>query len=303
MAVNTRTSLWSARWPAIAHHVLEDGRTCVETVEAAEPDEQSVVKWNLPCADCEKSSQCLNARRKELGPLLYDREIQTKPRSAESSLFPEELFEPCLRRGESFVPWWHKPFGIESRYSVASAWDIAWSENIGGDFLVKMTAVLDRQTGKRKIIDIWRDQKIRFAKQVELVQSEWLRYRDDLVVIEGDAAQQVWAQYVGDTSAVPIVSHNSTNKTDLEAGVPKLILSLEQQRWEIPFEQGTFHHENAEVFLAEAEAFGWVDGKLQGVGEHDDVVMCWWHLDFALDRLQHAGQGGQRWKVQEGSYI
>ncbi len=37
--------------------------------------------------------------------------------------------------------------------------------------------------------------------------------------------------------------------------------------------------------LAEFEAFGWNDGKLEGVGEHDDTVMCFWHLNWAIDKL------------------
>lgn len=301
--VNTRVSLWPDRWPAIAHHVLADGRTCVQTVEEAPPDEQAQVKWALPCADCEKNTACLNAKRKELGPLLYDREELTRPRSSESSLFPYELFEPCLRKEESLVPYWHKPFSIEHRYGIASAWDLAWSEKIGGDYMVKMTGYVDRQTGTRKILDIWRGNRLSFEEQVDKIVDEWGRFQDDVVVLESDAAQAIWAQYIGDTTAVPTLPHSAGGKADLAMGVPGLILSLEQGRWEIPYAVGSYHHENAEIFLAEAEAFGWVDGKLQGVGEHDDTVMAWWHLSWALDRLAGTTPGRHRAGVQPGRQI
>jgi hypothetical protein len=37
--------------------------------------------------------------------------------------------------------------------------------------------------------------------------------------------------------------------------------------------------------LSELEAFGWVDGKLEGVGEHDDTVMALWHLKWGIDTM------------------
>lgn len=271
--------MWPGRWPAIAL------QSCIDAVEGAPPDGQAEVKWNLPCAECPEQTRCLNAKRKELGGLLYDREILTKPRTSESSLFPQELFEPCLRRGESLVKFWHKPFMEEHRYGVCSAWDIAWSEKIGGDWMVKMTASVDRQTGERRILDILRVQKLTFDQQVDLIASEWGKYMDDLVVIESDAAQNVWTQHVNRNTAVPVLPHSAGGKTDLATGVPSLLIGLEQRKWIFPWTPGTWHHENMQVFLGEAEAFGWVDGKLQGVGEHDDTVMAWFHLEWGLKRL------------------
>lgn len=284
-STNTRTALWPERWPAIAL------QSCIDEVEAAAPELRSVVKWNLPCDTCPEMARCLNASRKSKGPFIYDREILTVPRSSESSLFPRELFEPGLLRGSELVPHFAKTYGIEDRFAVASAWDIAWSEKTGGDWMVKMTAVLDRESGKRRILDVLRVQKLSFAQQVQLIEAEWAKYHDDIVVIESDAAQLVWGQYVGETTAVPVVRHSAggsdgkASKRSLSEGVPSLIMELESRRWQVPYQRGTFHHENVEVFLSEAEAFGWNDGKLEGVGEHDDTVMAWWHLSWAMNRL------------------
>lgn len=292
-----KTALWGSRWPLIA---LQE---CIDKVELADPEVRSEVTWSLPCQDCQKNTACLVAKRKELGPLLFDREIQTRPRSSESSLFPRELFEPLLDREAACLAYYEKPFGVEERYQVASAWDIAWSERTGGDFMVKMTGVLDRQTGERTIIDIWRGQGLSFTQQMDLISSEWAKYRDDLVVIEADAAQKIWSQYIGETTAVPVMPHYASDKRDLAAGVPSMIMQLEGKKWRFPFKRGSFHHENMEVFLGEAEAFGWINGKLEGVGEHDDTVMAWWHLSWALDRLSSVKQKSIRRNVQPGSYI
>ncbi len=172
LAENTRVALWPERWPAIALQV------CIDRVEAApDPAAKAAVRWALPCPDCPKNTACLNAKRKELGPLLYDREILTRPRTSESSLFPFETFEKLLRPTEALVPFWHKPFSLEHRYGVAQAWDLAWSERIGGDWLVCMTGYVDRQTGVRHLLDIERWQRISFDDQVQLIERSGRRSR------------------------------------------------------------------------------------------------------------------------------
>jgi hypothetical protein len=275
--VNTRVSLWADRWPAIA---LQE---CIDKVEAAHPDVKSKVKYDLPCSDCPASSRCLNSKRKELGPLLYDREIMTKPRSQESTLFNMELMGPLLRADRSFVPYWHKPFSLEHEYKVVQAWDLAWSEKIGGDYLVCMTGSVHLPTGQRQLLDLQRWQRISFDEQVQLIQAKWQAFNADAVIIESDAAQSIWSKHIGRNTSVPVKPHSAGGKRDLQSGVPSLLIMLENRKWEFPYERGSLRYDEMENFLAELEAFGWVDGKLEGVGEHDDTVMCWWHLNYGLN--------------------
>lgn len=297
MVTNTRTSLWPDRWPAIA---LPE---CIAAVEAAPPEKQTQVKWDLPCQTCVKNTACLNAKRKELGSLMYDREILTSPRSSESSLFPREMMEPMLLRQESLVRHWLPPFSMEHEYAVVQAWDLAWSEKIGGDWMVGMTAYVHKVSGRRHLLDIVRRQRLTFDDQIALIESEWKRFSADLVVIETNAAQKVWKQRVATTSAVPVIGHDTgSEKQSLSDGVPALLILLENRKWEVPFAPG-YHREEVDVFLAELEAFGWVDGKLQGVGEHDDTVMCFWHLNWAMDKYLGMGAGEHRRGTQPGEYI
>jgi len=272
-------SLWPERWPAIALQV------CIDKVDAAPSNEKSQVKFDLPCIDCPDSPRCLNAKRKELGALLYDREIMTSPRTSESSLFPRELIDPHLNRSAELVKFWHKPYGDDDRYKVVQAWDLAWSERIGGDWLVCMTGVIDTETGRRRLLDIERWQRMTFDDQVLQMDAMWRRYEADVVIIESDAAQKVWVQHVGRNTAVPVMEHSSGGKRDFASGVPSLLILLENAKWEFPYKRDGWHAENMEVFLGELGAFGWQDGKLQGVGEHDDTVMCWWHLNYGMDRM------------------
>lgn len=279
IATNTRNSLWPERWPVIAK------QECVDQVEAVPPEEQADVKLRLPCGTCEEAHRCLTAKRKEIGPLMYDREINTQPRASGSSLFPMELFRPCLRPEESLVPYWHKPLGIESYLKVVQAWDIAWSEKIGGDWLVCMTGVVDLRDGSRRLLDVNRWRQIGFDDQVKLIGSQHEVFQSDLVVIESDAAQQVWTQHLGRNTSVPVLPHSAGDKQSLARGVPSLLISLSNRKWSIPYRDGSYHREHVDAFLGEAEAFGWTDGGLEGVGEHDDTVMCWWHLSWGMDKL------------------
>lgn len=277
--VNTRTSLWPTRWPAIA---LQE---CIDKVEAAPEQEQAAVKFALPCQDCPKASACLNAKKKELGSLLYDREIMTNPRSSESSLFPMELVSTMLDQELALVPHWQKPFSVEHQFKIVQAWDLAWSEKIGGDYLVCMTGMIDLRTGQRTLLDLERWQRKSFDAQVKMIESKWQVYRSDLVVIESDVSQVIWSQHVGRNTSVPVRPHTAGGKADLASGVPGILIKFENRKWTFPYKQGTLRHEEMENFVAELEAFGWVDGKLQGIGEHDDTVMCFWHLDWGLDQF------------------
>lgn len=261
-------------------------------MEAAPVEEQSRVKFNLPCQDCPKSAACLNAKRKELGALLYDREILTKPRSSESSLFPMELFTPMLNKNSQLLSYWHKPFSLEHQYKVVQAWDLAWSERIGGDYLVSMTASIHLPTGKRTLLDLQRWQRVSFDEQIKLISAKWSAFNSDLVIIESDAAQSVWSKHVARNTSVPVKPHAAGGKGDFATGIPSLLLLLENEKWEFPYDPQGPRYEEIQNMLAEFEAFGWVDGKLQGVGEHDDTVMCWYHLNYGLDIFAQAYAGG-----------
>jgi hypothetical protein len=232
------------------------------------------------------NTACLTAKQKELGGLLYDREILTRPRAAASSLFPYESMEPMFDRKLSMVPYYRKPYGIEERYLVATGWDIAWSEKSGGDWLAKITTRLDRKTGKKRLLDIDRWQRLGFQEQMELMENSWSKYQDDIVVIEDAFAQRVWIQVLGANSQVPVIGHAAAGKRSFEAGVPSLLLDVERQVWEIPYAPDGLKFENVKLWLSECEAFGWQDDKLEGVGEHDDLVMAWWHCNWGIEKMR-----------------
>lgn len=280
VSVNTRTSLWPERLPAIA---LE---ACIVKIEAAPPAERAKVKFDLPCNVCPVASSCLNAKAKEMGPLIYGREILTNPASSEATLFPRRLFNPMLERGESLVPFWHAPFSRESEYKIVQAWDLAWSEKVGGDYLVCITGYVHIPTGVRQLLHLERWQRLSFPEQCKLIEAKHLQYKSNLVVIESDAAQKIWSQHIAESTAVPVLPHAAgSDKQSLADGVPSLLIEFSNRKWRIPYTLGTYNHQEVENLLTEFEAFQFVDGGLEGVGEHDDTVMAFWHLSWGMARM------------------
>lgn len=289
-AVNSRVSLWPSRWPAIALQV------CIDRVEEAPLAARAEVKRELPCKACEMNTACLVAKQKEQGPLLYGREMLTEPRSQEASLFPRSLMAPMLDSGRGCVPHYVKAAGRERIEWVVSAWDIAYSEKIGGDWLVKITGVLNLRTWKKSVVDIRRWQGLTYPQQTELIVQQHELYHDDAVVIETNAAQVAWAQILEEQSRVPVLRHDVGNdKRSLAAGVPALLIDFDLRRWSFPYLQGGLRVEEVENMLVELGAFGFSDGRLEGVGEHDDTVMalwhCWWGLNLAGGSLQEFRAG------------
>lgn len=274
---NTRFSLWPTRWPAIALQV------CIDTVEAAPAHLQAEVRRELPCSTCPENTRCLNAKRTEIGPLLYDREIQTEPRASESSLFPRTLMAPMLNPDAECLPHYRKPEHLEDRFVVVNGWDLAWSEKVGGDFIVRTTAVGDRRTGHKRVIDVERHQRLTYPQQCRLIEADHHRYSADLTVLEGDAMQKVYRQSLVEFSDIDVMSHLAAGeKRDLTTGVPGMLIDFANRRWSFPHRRGGRGYDDVETMLDEFEAFGWQDGKLEGAGEHDDCVMSFWHTWWGM---------------------
>ena len=286
-------SLWHERWPYIALKI------CVDAVGAVKKEDREEIRWGLPCGECPEKDRCLTAKEREIGTLLFDREQRTKPRAQGSTLFPRERMEKVLDYSASLVDYYRKPFGRSGDLVIGSAWDFAWSERAGGDWLAKITAVLDRQQGNLiEVLDINRWQQLTFPEQIELIIEENARYNDDFVVFEEAAAQLVWRQHVTAHSSVPVVPHDVNEKKDLLIGIPGLIIDIDNKKWRFPFKSGTRNHDVMQQFLSECENFGWSGDKLEGVGEHDDLVVVWWHLRWGFSRYRVPSP--RRGKLEDG---
>jgi hypothetical protein len=72
----------------------------------------------------------------------------------------------------------------------------------------------------------------------------------------------------------------SASKNALDQGVPALRMLFENGKIKIPWAPET--RDIVQEWVTELQAFGWAEGKLQGVGAHDDTVIAQWICDHAI---------------------
>lgn len=235
------------------------------------------------------SRESLLARKEEIGSLRFTREFLVSPVSDSMSLFPGHLFRGQPTEQMSAVlgqpgSFW-KSHGIKS---VFIGVDLAISSSTGADFFVIFVLGLDAN-GNRWVLDIERHQGLPYQEQLSRINAAGRKYQADLIFIEANQMQRVFGDELIRTTDLPIKKFITTgvgkgkaspgnntvtaNKNSMEGGAPSLRVMLENGKFRIP--RGDARSvEITEQWISEMQAFTWQDGKLQGVGEHDDTVMA-----------------------------
>lgn len=237
----------------------------------------------------------LETRKRVLGSTLrWSREYLCRPISDDSSLFPATL--------------WNQD-GVKQDYSLGlpkSHWegfgifigvDLALSASAAADYFIIFVLAVDPHNGDRWVVDIQRHKGLGYQQQVDMIVGASKKYDADFVFCEANQYQRVISDMVVRTSDVPIKAFYTTgrggastsrrgitgsysaNKNALDKGVPGLRMLVENRKIKIPWAQDT--RERVEYWLSEMAAFGIVNGKMQGVGAHDDTVMAFWMADQA----------------------
>jgi hypothetical protein len=225
-------------------------------------------------------------------PVLFSREYQMDPRDDASSIFPYTLTARPIELAENMS--WRRPFKGVNRTPgdiVVAGGDLALSEAVGADYTVHHVAVWNKHTQKRRTIWVERHKGLTFDQQVSLIRDLCRDFDIDVFCLEENNFQKWLKQHLRrfPETATRVFGHTTgIEKQSLEEGIPSLKLVLEEDLWAWPVhggpEQPPGH--SAEDFVAvfrnELSAFGWQDGKLGGVGEHDDTVTSWWLLERAI---------------------
>ena len=221
-------------------------------------------------------------KKEEVGSVSFAREILCEPITDDIAIFPSYLWPPCRDKNLTLRP---TRADLDARgLSVFMGVDIARSASVGTDFFVIFVVGRDHH-GNRYLIDIRKWKGLSFNDQLKQIELAHRQYVADLVFIESNAMQQVWSDELRRTTDVPIKEFVTlaTNKYPLDKGVPSLRILLENQKMILPIGDEYSRKVVAE-FEREAQQFGYIDGKLQGIGAHDDQVMAWWFAEEAAKR-------------------
>jgi hypothetical protein len=136
--------------------------------------------------------------------------------------------------------------------------------------------------GNRWIVDIIRHKGLPYQEQQSNIVEAARKYSPALIYLEANQMQRIFGDELIRTTDLPIKQFvTGVEKNSLEKGVPSLRTLLENKKFRIPRgDQRSVEITNE--WIAEMRSFTWHEGKLQGVGGHDDMVMACWICDQAV---------------------
>ncbi len=223
-------------------------------------------------------------KREEIGSVSFTREILCEPISDELSIFPSYLFPPLFDPVLTLRPSLQEI--RQRKWSTYMGVDIARSANVGADYFVVYTIAKDKM-GNVIICDINRSKGLQFRTQLEKISQDALNYDPGLIFIESNAMQQIYTDEMRRLTDLPVKEFITlaTNKYPLDRGIPGLRILLENEKVIIP-RGDEYSRRMTDIWIEEMSMFGYIDGKLQGIGSHDDTVSGFW---FACEAAKAGG--------------
>lgn len=227
------------------------------------------------------SKEMLVRRKEEVGSTRFAREYLCLPISEDSSLFPERILSPCCD------PQYEMPNSLtaEDRRAlrIFTGVDLAMSSTVGADYTVITTLGVDDQ-GNRWIVDIRRKRGLSMMDQLREIQDVYRTYRPTKILIEDNAFQRVFRDELVRNTDLPVegFTTHAHNKNSLERGVPSLQILFENRKFVLA-RKTQRDRDITDKLINELKCFTFVDGKLQGLGAHDDMVMSLWIANEAVN--------------------
>lgn len=254
----------------LLHELAKNPAYCFRKYAAVLSEEEKTTLWPQ-----RYSYQDLMLKKREVGSVAFAKEWLCEPVSEESSLFPYSLVSNC------FDPEFRMPLEYRGPWKTYIGCDLALSAGAGADYTVFLTLGVD-SAGNRYILDIFREKGLSYKGQFEKIVELSKRYRPQLVYVEANQYQRVLVDMLRDRTDIPVKPFiTGRKKVDLIEGVPGLRVLFENGKIRIP--RGDDRSiDLTDVLVRELVNFGWREGKLEGVGEHDDTVMALYIADQAV---------------------
>ena len=226
------------------------------------------------------SKEQLLARKQEVGSIRFSREYLCQAISDESSLFPEKILAQCFDY-EFEMPRYLEP-EERKQLRIYTGVDFAMSSTVGADYTVITTLGVDKYQN-RWILDIRRKKGLGLTEQLREIEDVYRQYKPIKILAENNGFQRIFSDELVRNTDIPIEGFTTTagKKNSLEDGVPALQMLFENKKFVIA-RKTERDREKTDVLINELKAFTYVEGKLQGLGSHDDCVMSLWIANQAI---------------------
>lgn len=214
-------------------------------------------------------------RKKVMGSVNFTREFLVKPISSDTAMFPDRILERSLvgMGGTSYIK------NIEASKikfnKVITGGDFAISANVGADFTSFVTFGID-DNGNMYLLNIFHKQGVGFSEQKRVLKNIWKNFKPDVIFLEANQFQRIYQEQLAEETDMPVRPFTTTvRKHSLEDGVPGLCILFENGKIKFPYATEEDINQT-ETILDEFRNIGWTDKGIEGVGEHDDIVMSIW---------------------------
>jgi hypothetical protein len=227
------------------------------------------------------SKQMLIDRKEEVGSTRFAREYLCLPISDESSLFPERILTGCYDHQYTLPN--SSTHEMRANLRVYTGVDLAMSSTVGADYTVITTIGVDAQSN-RWLLNMRRKKGLSLYEQLREIEDVYKSYKPQKVLIEDNSFQRVFRDELIRNTDIPVEGFTTTanKKNALDRGVPSLQILFENRKFVIP-RATERDREITDILVNELKCFTWQDGKLQGLGAHDDCVMSLWLANEAVN--------------------
>jgi len=212
--------------------------------------------------------------QEEVGHTRFAREYRCNPISDDTSLFPEKILRECFDTNFEMPSMLTKE--ERAKLEIYTGVDLAMSTTVGADYTVILTIGID-EFKNRWILDIRRKKGLTMTEQLREIEDVWRNYGSQKIYIEDNSFQRVFKDELVRRTDMPVEGFTTTryNKNSIEKGVPSLQILFENRKFVIP-RKTERDRRITNIMLHELKCFTWHEGKLQGLGTHDDTVMALW---------------------------
>lgn len=217
----------------------------------------------------------LDMRKRVAGNMVFTREYLVDPISEDTAMFPEKILKRALvgMQGYSYVEN-IEAFPIKFK-RVVTGGDFAYSARVGADWTCFGTWGID-DLENFWLLNMYHAKGVGYSEQKRALRSIWRRFRPDVIYLEANQFQAIYSETLKEETSMPVYPFvTTTKKHSLSEGVPSLAILFENGKIRLPYSTEK-DIKITEKVLDEFRNVGWTEKGVEGIGEHDDIVMMTW---------------------------